>query len=416
MNLHFLRENPDEVKRILGLRRCEADVDRMLELDAKRRELAKNRDELRHRQKQVSQEVAVAKRAGKDAADLFRDAKELSGKVKDADAQLSAVESELADLAKVLPNRVHERVDAEEEVVREWGERPGFGFKPLAHWDLGEALDILDFKASAQLAGSRFAVFKGAGALLRRALLSYFLDLHTTKHGYVEVGVPVLASRESVEGAGQLPHMEGEMYAMRDDPLYLIPTSETPLANLHRKEALDEVDLPKKYVACTPCFRREAGSYGKDVRGMVRVHQFDKVELFRYVRPETSYDALEEMLGEVETVAQGLGLPYRVKRLAAWDIAYQSAKTYDIDVWSAGVDRWLEVSSVSNCEDYQMRRIGTRLRLADGKTGFPHALNGSGLALQRTFIAVIENNQQDDGSVVVPEVLRPYMGGLERIT
>ncbi|UCG43792.1 MAG: serine--tRNA ligase [candidate division WOR-3 bacterium] len=416
MNLKFLRDNPEQARRILELRKCAFDLDGLLELDERRRSLSTERDELRHRQKQMSAQVAKAKQEGQDAAGLMDQAKELSAKVKELDAKVSEVEQAQEERARMLPNIVHESVNEEDVVVSEWGQKPEFGFKPLAHWDLGEALDILDFKASAQLAGSRFTVFKGAGALLRRAMLAYFLDLHTKEHGYTEVGLPVLANRESMEGAGQLPHMEGENYAMRDDPLYLIPTSETPLANLHRGQTLEASDLPKKYVAYTLCFRREAGSYGKDVRGMIRVHQFDKVELFRYVEPDKSYDALEEMLKEAEAAVKGLGIPYRVKRLAAWDIAYQSAKTYDIDAWAAGVGRWLEISSVSNCEDYQMRRNRTRLRLAGGKTGYPHALNGSGLALQRTFVALIENNQQEDGSVLIPEVLRPYMNGLERIS
>jgi seryl-tRNA synthetase len=416
MNLKVLRENPDEVRRILALRRCEVDVDRMVGLDEQRRKLAAERDESRHRQKQVSKDVAAARRGGGECPELYDDAKKLSARVKEIEAELSGIETELDGLAGMLPNRVHESVTAEEEVVGEWGEKPVFDFQPLAHWDLGEALDILDFKASAQLAGSRFTVFKGAGALLRRAMLAWFLDVHTKQHGYTEVDLPLLANRDCLLGAGQLPHMEGEMYAMRDDPYCLIPTSETPLANLHRKQTLAETDLPRRYVTCTPCFRREAGSYGKDVRGMIRVHQFDKVELFRYTRPDESSEALEEMRREVETVVEGLGIPYRVKRLAAWDIAYQSAKTYDVEAWAAGVGQWLEISSISNCEDYQMRRNGTRYRAADGKTRFPHALNGSGLALPRTFVALIENNQQPDGSVVIPEVLRPYMGGLERIS
>ncbi|MBN2536652.1 serine--tRNA ligase [candidate division WOR-3 bacterium] len=413
MNLKFVRDNPDEARRVLELRRCKVDLDRILALDDERRALVKERDERRHEQKELSLKVSVAKRAGEQCDELVTKARELSDKVKELETRLAAVEAEQEALARMLPNTVHPSVTAEEEVVAEHGQKPEFGFKPLAHWDLGEALDILDFKTSAALAGSRFVVFKGAGAALQRALIAFFLD-RARRNGYTEVGVPVLANPECLEGAGQLPHMEGEMYALRDDPLCLIPTSETMLANLHRKQSLDESELPKKYVAYTLCFRREAGSYGKDVRGMVRIHQFDKVELFRYTRPEDSYAALEEMRAEAEALVRELGIPYRTKRLAAWDIAYQSAKTYDIEAWAGGAGQWLEISSISNCEDYQMRRTATRLRTASG-TGYPHALNGSALALPRTYVALIENNQQQDGTILVPEALRPYLGGLERI-
>ncbi len=415
MNLKDVRGDAEAVRRTLELRRCEVDLDAIVGLDEKRRVLSQERDEARHEQKELSKRVAQAKRAGDDAAELFDRARELSERVKGLDGELATVEAELADRAKMLPNSVHPSVTAEEEVVAEHGERPEFGFKPLAHWDLGEALEILDLKAAAAMSGSRFVAFRGAGARLERALANWFLDTHLAENGYTEVAMPVLARTECLEGAGQLPHMAGEVYSLRDDELCLVPTSETTLVNLHRGQVLDEAELPKKYVTFSQCFRREAGSYGKDVRGMVRVHQFDKVEIFRLTRPEQSYEALEEMLAEATALVGRLGLPYRVKRLAAWDIAYQSAKTYDIEVWSAGVDRWLEVSSVSNCEDYQTRRTDTRVRGAGGKPYHPHALNGSALALPRVFVAIVENYQQPDGSVVVPEVLRPYLGGLERI-
>ncbi|MEO0081937.1 MAG: serine--tRNA ligase [candidate division WOR-3 bacterium] len=415
MNLKFVREHPEEVRRILELRRCSVDLDRILSLDTERKKLAQERDKTKFEQRQVSEEISRARRIRQTCDDLVDKAKVFSDKVKQLEATLAVLENELETLAKTLPNRTHESVTAQEEIVDQWGEIPKFNFQPLAHWDLGEALDIVDLRAAARLAGSRFIVFKGLGALLERALIAYFLDRHTRQNGYAELAMPVLANPACMEGAGQLPHLESEMYAMRDDPYYLIPTSETMLANLHREQTLEEADLPKRYVTYSPCFRREAGSYGKDVRGMIRVHQFDKVEIFRITRPEASYQALEEMRQEVESLVRELGLPYRVKRLAAWDIAYQSAKTYDIEVWAAGVGRWLEVSSISNCEDYQMRRTKTRLRTRDGRMAWPHALNGSGLALPRTFIAIIENFQQPDGSVIVPAVLRPYMNGLERI-
>ena len=340
----------------------------------------------------------------------------ISEQVKQLDTEFGRIEAEQLELAKALPNIVHSSVTSDEETVAQWGEPKTYNFKPLAHWDLGEALGLIDLEVAARLAGSRFVVFRGQGALLERALINYFLDTNVRRHGYVEVAPPVLANAATLETAGQLPHMEAEMYAMRDDAYYLVPTAEPQLVNYHRGETLLESRLPVKYTAYTPCFRREAGSYGKDVRGIVRIHQFDKVENVRLVRPETSYDDLEQMRGESESLLRDLGIPYRVKRLAAWDIAFQSAKTYDLEAWAPGVDRWLEVSSISNCEDYQTRRGGIRVRGNDGKTYFPHALNGSALALPRVFIAVIENNQQADGTVVVPEVLRPYMHGLELIT
>jgi len=414
MDLKFVRDNPDQTREMLARRRSGANIDRILELDVQRRAVSKERDDTRFRQRQVSEQIALAKRQGTASADQLEVARELSLKVGQLDAQTTLIEREQAALVRTLPNRVHESVTAEEEVVSQWGEPRKFEFKPLAHWDLGAAMDIIDLEAAARLAGSRFIVFKGQGALLERALISYFLDTNTRRHGYVEVSPPALANAETLEATGQLPHLETEMYVTQDK-LYLVPTAEPQLVNYHRGQTIEESALPLKYVAYTPCFRREAGSYGKDVRGMIRVHQFDKVELVRLVRPEQSYDALEEMRSEAESLLRDLGIPYRVKRLAAWDIAFQSAKTYDLEAWSSGVDRWLEVSSVSNCEDYQTRRGGIRARGSDGKTYYPHALNGSALALPRVFVAVIENFQQADGTVIVPECLRPYMGGLERI-
>lgn len=416
MNLKLIREQLDEVRRMLELRRARVDLDRILELDGQRRGLALERDAARHEQKKLSERVSEEKRAGRECLELVTQARELSERVKRMDAGLAETERQLEDLARTLPNVLHPSMTAEEEVVAEWGEIPKFGFKPLAHWDLGAALDIIDLEAAARLAGSRFVVFKGAGALLERALVNYFLDTNVRRHGYTEISPPALANAATLEATGQLPHLETEMYAARDDAFYLIPTAEPQLVSYHRGETIPESSLPLKYVAYTPCFRREAGSYGKDVRGMIRVHQFDKVELVRLAHPRQSYQALEEMRGEAESLLRDLGIPYRAKRLAAWDIASQSAKTYDLDAWAAGVGRWLEVSSISNCEEYQTRRANIRCKGTDGKTFFPHALNGSALALPRVFIAIVENFQQPDGTVVVPEVLRPYMNGLERIS
>lgn len=415
MNLKLVRERPDEVRRMLELRRFKHDLDRMLDLDAKRRKISATRDELRHKQKQVSERVFQERRAGKNCVEMQAQARQLSDEIKRLEAELAALDAELEKLVRALPNRVHESVTEGEEIVGEWGELPSFSFEPLAHWDLGAALDIIDLEAAARLSGSRFVVFRGKGALLERALINYFLDVNVRRHGYTEIAPPVLANVATLEATGQLPHLETEMYATRDDSFYLIPTAEPQLVNYHRGQTIPEADLPLKYVAYTPCFRREAGSYGKDVRGMIRIHQFDKVEIVRLVKPEESYAALEEMRSEAESLLRDLGLPYRVKRLAAWDIAFQSAKTYDLEVWAAGVARWLEVSSASNCEDYQTRRGNIRVRTDEGITYYPHALNASALALPRVFVAILENYQQADGSVLIPQVLRPYMYGLERI-
>jgi len=415
MDLKFCRENPDEARRILRLRRSDVSIDRILERDEVRRKLGARRDEARHEQRQVSEAIARAKREQRAEPELLERAKRLAEEVKEIETRLKGIEAEQEQLAKLLPNRVHPSVTAEEEIVGTHGTIPVFDFQPLAHWDLGEALGIVDFEAAARLAGSRFVLFKGAGARLERALINFFLDTAVHRYGYTEVMPPVLANPATLETAGQLPHLASEMYAVPEDNFYLIPTAEPQLVAYFREKTIDAATLPQKFVAYTPCFRREAGSYGRDVRGMIRIHQFDKVELVRLTTPERSYTDLEEMRWEAESLLQALGLPYRVKRLAAWDIAFQSAKTYDLEVWAAGVGRWLEVSSISNCEDFQTRRGKIRARGADGKTFYPHALNGSALALPRTFIAIVENYQQADGSIVIPEVLKPYMNGLERI-
>jgi seryl-tRNA synthetase len=415
MDMRLIRENPDEARRMLALRRSPLDIERILELDAERRRLSKDRDEMRHRQKQVSEAVGLAKKEKRECVAEMAEAREISDRVKLLDTDVARIESEQAELARQLPNVVHSSVTTEEEIVGRWGEPRRFEFKPLAHWDLGEALGVIDLEAASRLAGSRFVVFKGQGALLERALINYLLDMNTRRHGYTEISPPFLANAVTLEATGQLPHLESEMYKTQDE-LYLVPTAEPQLVNYHRGQTLQESQLPLKYVAYTPSFRREAGSYGKDVRGMIRVHQFDKVELVRIVHPEKTYEALEEMRAECESLLRDLGIPYQVKRLAAWDMAHQSAKTYDLEAWAAGQERWLEVSSISACEDYQTRRGGIRCKGKDGKTFFPHALNGSSFGMARLFVAVLENNQQADGTVVVPEVLRPYMHGLERIS
>ncbi|MEO0073727.1 MAG: serine--tRNA ligase [candidate division WOR-3 bacterium] len=415
MDIRLIRDNPDEARQMLALRRSSADLDRILELDERRREAVRRRDAARTDLKRCSEQVARAKREGRDATALMEEARRFSDAARQAEAELAAIEAEQERLVRALPNSVAAGVTDTEEIVAEWGEKPVFDFPVLAHWDLCPALGVVDFEAAARLAGSRFVLFRGAGALLERALINYFLDVAVRRHGYTEISPPVLANAATLEGSGQLPHLEADMYALKDEGLYLIPTAEPALVGYHRGEVLNESDLPLKYVAWTCCFRREAGSYGKDVRGMIRVHQFDKVELVRLTLPERSDEDLEQMRQEAEFLLRELGLAYRVKRLAAWDMAFQSAKTYDLEVWAAAEERWLEVSSISNCLDYQTRRLKIRGRRRDGRSFIPHSLNGSALALPRVFIAIMENYQQADGSVRVPGVLKSYMHGLERI-
>lgn len=411
IDIKLIRENPELLKKSLKRRGEDIGiVDIVLELDRKRREKIKELDEIRHKRKELSRKIG---RSG-DKAKITQ-ASQLKIREKELEKELSRIEGELKERLLRLPNIPHPSVQDKDEIIYESEEKPKFGFKPLAHWDIGEALGILDFKTASKLSGSRFVVYKGDGARLARALINFCLDTHIKEHKYLEVYPPALAKGECFWGAGEFPNLISEVYKCKDDPLYLIPTAETPLVNLHQGEILKEEELPKNYVAYTPCFRREAGSYGRDVRGMIRVHQFDKVELVKYTLPEESYSELEKLLKDAIRIVDLLGLPYRVKLLSAKGLAFQSAKTYDIDIWAAGVERWLEVSSVSNCQDFQARRNNTRLKYKNGRIDYPHILNGSGIAFARTFVALIENNQKKDGSVKIPEVLRPYMDGKEQI-
>jgi seryl-tRNA synthetase len=415
MDIKFIRNNPEQAKQILERRHEAVSVDDILTIDEKRRMLIQTRDQMRMEHRQMSEKVAELKKNKKDAGNLINDAKELSQKIKDTETQLTEIENELENRTKYLPNYIHESVTDQDTIVAEWGKKTEFAFAPLAHWDLCEMQQILDFKAASKLSGSRFVLFKGLGAQLERALINFCLDLHIRKHGYTEISPPVLNLEECFYTTGSLPKSSEEMYKCADDPFYLIPTAEVPLVNLHRDECISEDNLPKYYTAYTPCFRREAGSYGKDVRGMIRIHQFDKVELVKFTKPEDSYDEMEKMRKDIEEIMQVLAIPYRVKRLAASEMAFQSAKTYDIDAWAGGVGDWLEVSSISNCEDFQAKRGNIRMRRKNGELEYVHIMNGSGLAFPRIFIAIIENNQQKDGSVIIPEVLRPYMGGISKI-
>lgn len=417
MDLKFVRENPQKIKEILMRRGENIDIDKILVLDEKRRDLIKKRDELRHQRKELSQFFNKYKdKLSKEELNRKREeAKEISKKVKEIEDELFLIEKEIKNKLLYLPNKIHHSVKDEEIIVKEEGEIPLFDFQPFPHWEIGQVLGLLDLESSAKLAGSRFILFKGVGARLERALINLCLDYHQKYHNYIEISPPYLNKEECFYGAGQLPKLKDEMYYIPEDELYLIPTAEIPLVNLHADEILKEEELPKYYMAYTTCFRREAGSYGKEVRGIIRVHQFDKVELVKYTLPEDSYFELEKMVREVEVILKALKLPYRIKQLAAKDMAFQSAKTYDIDVYASGVGEWLEVSSISNCEDFQAKRNNTRVRRKNGELEYCHILNGSGLAFPRLFIAIIENYQQKDGSILIPEVLRPYLDGLEKI-
>jgi len=422
LDLKYVRAHPNDVRRAVANKNESADIDRLLAVDERLRELIAEADRLKQERNEESERIAQLKKAGEDASEVILRMREVSARIKEYDAEMSKLREELAALELTVPNTPHESVpvgkDEDDNVlVREWGEPHSVAANPIPHWEVGEALGVLDLAAGSRVGGSGFVALKGMGSRLSRALIAFMLDVHTKEHGYTEVSPPYLANRDSMTGTGQLPKLEEDMYHASLDDLFLIPTAEVPLTNLHRDQILDPGTLPLRYTAHTPCFRREAGSYGKDTRGLIRVHQFDKVELVQVVEPETSYDVHETLTNQAESILQRLGLPYRVKVLCTGDLSFAAAKCYDIDVWAAGIGRWLEVSSCSNFEDFQARRAGIRYRPEDGgKARFAHTLNGSGVALPRTIIAILENYQTDRGTVVVPEVLRPYMDGLEEIS
>ena len=392
-------------------------------LDARRRAILGEVEQLRHDQRKAGEEIARRGRSREDASGLKAEMKAVSDRIRALEAKLEVTEAGLRDALLQAPNLPDPSVPdgrdaAAAAEVRRVGEPPALAFTPKAHWDLGPELGILDFDRAAKISGARFAVSWGAGARLERALAQLMLDLHTRERGYTEVSPPYLVTAETLTGTGQLPKFEGDLFKTRagDKDLYLIPTAEVPLTNLHRDEILEAGDLPRKYVAFTPCFRSEAGSHGKDVRGLIRQHQFHKVELVKLTAPESSMAELEGMVADAEEVLKRLRIPYRVILLAAGDMSFASAKTYDIEVWLPGQQAYREISSISNCTDFQARRASLRYRPeAKGKPRFVHTLNGSGLAVGRTLVAVLENYQQADGSVVIPEALRPYMDGLERL-
>jgi len=414
LDVKFVVENIEAVKKALEARGDQANLDEVEMLYKKRKEYAGMCDALRHEQKLVSEEFRTSKDE-QERETLRNRSKELARKIRTMEEMLSQVDSQLKHALLSIPNMPHSTVpigksEQENVVVRTWGEPRTFNFQPKEHFEIGERLGILDFESARKIAGARFVVYRGIGAKLERALANFMLDLHVLEHGYTEIFPPYLVTQECMVGTGQLPKFEEEMYLVRDG-FYLIPTAEVPVTNLHRDEILDAKVLPIKYCAYSACFRREAGSYGKDVRGMTRVHQFQKVELVKFCTPETSYDELESLVNDAEKVLQRLEIPYRVVALCTADLGFASAKTYDIEAFFPGQNTYREVSSCSNFEAFQARRANIRFRREQGKKPeFVHTLNGSGLAIGRTIIAILENYQQEDGSVVVPKALRPYLG------
>ncbi len=418
----FVRDNIEAVQAGLGNRGLDAtaELQQLATLEAHRRRLIPQVEGLKREQNTSGDEVARAKRQGKDVSHIYEANKARGQKIKQMEIELDAIERQRTMLLETLPNVPHASVPvgksaADNAVVRTWGEPRPMDFEPKAHWDLGPQLGIIDFERATKISGARFAVLMGAGAQMERALINFMLSVHTTEHGYTEVQPPFLVSASTLYGTGQLPKFEQDLFKIAGEwDLYLIPTAEVPVTNLYRGEILDGRQLPLKYTAYTPCFRSEAGSYGADVRGLIRQHQFDKVELVKFTSPETSYDELEKLTANAEQILQKLGLPYRTVALCTGDMGFSSAKTYDIEVWLPSQKTYREISSCSNCEGFQARRANIKYRPAGtGKAEHVHTLNGSGLAVGRTLIAVLENYQQKDGSVVVPEALRPFMGGRE---
>ena len=422
LDLKMIRQNPDKVREGLAKKGEEGQyLDGLLVLDERRRSILTDVEKLKAERNQVSDEIARLKRDKSDAQSLIKEMRVVSQNIKDLDEELRTIDGNIQDLLLRIPNLPHESVrfgNTEEDnaEIRRWGEATKFDFEPLPHWELGVNLDIIDFERAGKVTGSRFYFLKGAGARLERALMNFMLDLHTTEHGYREIFPPFMVNQASATGTGQLPKFGEDMFKLEGLDYYLIPTAEVPVTNLYRDEILSMEDLPIYHVAYSACFRSEAGSAGRDTRGLVRVHQFNKVELVKFVLPETSYDELEKLTNNAETILQKLGLPYRVSEICTADLGFTAAKKYDPEVWMPSYQRYVEISSCSNFEDFQARRANIRFRRDKGaKPEFVHTLNGSGLAVGRCLAAIIENYQQEDGSIVVPEVLRPYMGGLERV-
>lgn len=424
LDLKRIRNNPEEIKSALANRGEDFDVttiDRILELDERRRQILVEVENLKNTRNQESAKVPKLKKEGKDVTDIMAEMKKLGEEIKGHDEELSKIDEELEYIMLRIPNIPNPAVpdgksDEDNIEIRKWGEPTKFDFETKAHWDLGVNLNLLDFERAGKVTGSRFTFYKGVGARLERAVISYFLDMHVDNHGYTEILPPYMVNRKSMIGTGQLPKFEEDAFKVSNDDYFLIPTAEVPVTNLYRDEILSGEELPIKHVAYSACFRSEAGSAGRDTRGLVRQHQFNKVELVKFTKPENSYEELEKLTNDAEEVLQGLGIPYRVVRICKGDLGFTAALKYDIEVWMPSYNRYVEISSCSNFEDFQARRANIKYKeTPKDKPQFVHTLNGSGVAVGRTVAAILENFQREDGSVVVPEVLRPYLGGREVI-
>lgn len=421
LDIKLIRDNPEKIKREIAKKKTDVDIDNLIKLDETRRSSIAESETLRARRNDVSKQIGDFKKANKPCDAAMEQMRVIGDRIKELDEQIRHLTEKIDGLLVWIPNIPHESSPVGDNAtanrfVREWGTKPSFDFPPKGHIELGENLGILDLHRAARLSGAGFTLLRGAGARLERALINFMLDIHTREHGYTEIAPPFVVSTACMFGTGQLPKMEEDMYRVDGDDLFLIPTAEVPVTNMHRGEMLEEAELPRYYAAYTPCFRREAGSYGKETRGMIRVHQFDKVELVKLVPAGTAYDELESLLKHAEAILQKLKLPYRVLELCTGDLSFAAAKCYDIEAWAPGQNAWLEVSSCSTFEDFQARRMNMRYRdKATQKPQFVHTLNGSGVALARTVVAILENYQTARGTVIVPDVLRPYMGGAEEI-
>ncbi len=421
LEIKFVRQNLEEIEKSLANRGETADLITFKDCDTRRKSLLLEIENLRHRRNIVSEKIAAMKKNGEDAADLMTEMREVGGRIKTLDLHLTENEEKINQILFGLPNLPHASVpigkdSSENPVLKKTGIPPDFDFEPLPHWTLGENLKILDFETASKITGARFPLYLGAGAKLERALINFMLDIHTTEHGYKEILPPFMVNRDSMTNTGQLPKFEADLFKLEGWDYFMVPTAEVPVTNIHKGEILDEDMLPILYTAHTPCFRSEAGSYGKDTRGLIRQHQFNKVELVKFTRPETSYDELETLLNNAEKILKYIGLPYQVINLCTGDLGFSAAKTYDIEVWMPAQGVYREISSCSNFESFQARRANIRFKRKGKKgTELVHTLNGSGLAVGRTFAAILENFQQADGSVIIPEALRPYMGGMEKL-
>lgn len=416
LDIKILRQDPDKIREALKNRCNDLDISPAIELDKQRREILSDVEQKKAKQNEISKKVPAMKKAGENTDELFKEMKELSNEIKADDEKVREIDEKLRDFMLKIPNIPNESCpigadDSENVEIRKWGEPRKFDFEFKAHWDIGTDLDILDFERGTKIAGTRFTVYKGMGSRLERSVIQYFLNTHTEESGYTEIFPPYMVNRASMTGTGQLPKFEEDAYNVKNNDFFMIPTAEVPVTNLHRDEILDGAQLPIKYCAYSACFRAEAGSAGRDTRGLIRQHQFNKVELVKFVKPENSYDELEKLTNDAEKLLQGLGIPYRVVCLSTGDLGFSSAKTYDIEVWMPSYGRYVEISSCSNFEDYQARRANIRYKeTAKDKAQFVHTLNGSGLAVGRTVAAILENFQNEDGSVTIPEALVPYMG------